>query len=103
MRQFNPPHPGRVLQDFLHGRTISDAARHLKINRVTLSRILHGAANITPDLAVRLSAALGTSEELWTGMQADFDLWHARKRMPKIKAFPPIPASSSRAMAGTHA
>ena len=82
MRQFNPPHPGRVLQDFLHGRNISDAAQQLGIEPAALSRILDGAENITPDLAVRLSTALGTSEELWTGMQADFD--HSRLRSASI-------------------
>jgi len=82
MRQFNPPHPGRVLQDFLHGRNISDADQQLGIEPAMLSRILDGAENITPDLAVRLSTALGTSEELWTGMQADFD--HSRLRSASI-------------------
>ncbi len=88
MRMFNPPHPGQVLRDYLSGRSVTDAARHLGITRVALSRILNGSAGISAEMALRLSEALGTTPELWTGMQAQYDLWHAsRKRREKIARF----------------
>jgi addiction module HigA family antidote len=34
-------------------------------------------------MALRLSEALGTSAELWIGMQAQYDLWQASKKRRK--------------------
>lgn len=80
MRMFNPPHPGTVLRDYLDSVPVTAAAKHLGITRVALSRILNGSAGISAEMALRLSEALGTSPELWTGMQAQYDLWQASKK-----------------------
>lgn len=80
----NPPHPGEVLRDGVFsetGLTVTELARHLGVTRVALSRILNGRAAISPDMAVRLAAALGGSAESWLHMQADHDLWHARRAL----------------------
>src|SRR5919198_4215038 len=80
MRMYNPPHPGSVLRDYLGSLSVTEAAQHLGVSRVALSRVLNGAAGISADMALRLSEALGTSPELWTGMQAQYDLWQASRR-----------------------
>ena len=80
MRMHNPPHPGEVLRDYLGGVSITEAAKHLGVTRAALSRILNGRAGISAEMALRLSEALGTSPELWIGMQAQYDLWQAAKR-----------------------
>ena len=80
MRMHNPPHPGEVLRDYLGGVSITDAAKHLGVTRPALSRILNGSAGISAEMALRLSEALGTSPEVWIGMQAQYDLWRAAKR-----------------------
>jgi len=86
MRMFNPPHPGEVLREYLGQVSVTEAARHLGVTRVALSRILNGSAGISAEMALRLSEALGTSAELWIGMQSQYDLWQAsKKRRPKIK------------------
>jgi antitoxin HigA-1 len=85
MRMYNPPHPGTVLRDYLQGVSVTNAARHLGVTRVALSRILNGSAGISADMALRLSDALGTSPDLWSGMQAQYDLWQAsRKKRKKV-------------------
>ncbi len=86
-RMFNPPHPGEVLRDgvFDGNITVTDFAERIGMSRVALSRVLHGAAAISPDMALRLEGALGTSAESWLAMQADYDLWQARKNAPKVK------------------
>lgn len=85
MRMFNPPHPGEVLRDYLGDRSVTDAANHLGVTRVALSRILNGSAGISADMALRLSEAFGTSPDLWAGMQTQYDLWQAsRKRRKKV-------------------
>jgi addiction module HigA family antidote len=80
MRMFNPPHPGRVLREYLGEASVTDAARHLGVTRAALSRVLNGSAGISAEMALRLSEALGTTPELWAGMQTDYDLWQASKK-----------------------
>ena len=85
MRMHNPPHPGSVLRDYLQGVSVTNAAKHLGVTRVALSRVLNGSAGISADMALRLSDALGTSPDLWSGMQAQYDLWQAsRKKRKKL-------------------
>ncbi len=79
MRMFDPPHPGTVLRDYLGNVSVSSAALHLGVTRATLSRILNGNAGISAEMALSLSEALGTSPELWIGMQSQYDLWRASK------------------------
>src|SRR5215510_11607690 len=87
MRMHNPPHPGEVLRDYLGGVSITDAAKHLGVTRAALSRILNGSAGISAEMALRLSEALGTSAELWIGMQAQYDLWQTSKRRRVVTNF----------------
>ncbi len=75
----NPPHPGSVLREYLGELSVTSAASHLGITRTAMSRILIGSAGISAEMALRLSEALGTSAELWIGMQAKYDLWRASK------------------------
>lgn len=87
---FNPPHPGIVLRDYLGDVSVTTAAKHLGITRAALSRILNGSAGISAEMALRLADALGTSPELWIGMQAQYDLWRAskkqRRKLTRLKA-----------------
>lgn len=80
MRMFDPPHPGSVLKDYLGNWTVTAAASHLNVTRAALSRILNGNAGISAEMALRLSEALGTTPELWIGMQSQYDLWQASKK-----------------------
>ena len=86
MRMHNPPHPGETLrEDVLPalGLSVAEAARQLGVSRVALSRVLHGHAAISVDLARRLEAWLrkpdhrGPSAETWLRGQVAYDLWQA--------------------------
>lgn len=77
---YNPAHPGAVLQDWLEGISVTEAASKLGVTRTALSRILHGHAGISADMALRLAAALGTSPEFWLAMQSAWDLWQAAQK-----------------------
>ena len=82
---FDPPHPGSVLRDYLGNVTVTAAALHLGVTRAALSRILNGNAGISAEMSLRLSEALGTTPDLWIGMQSQYDLWQASKnRRSKI-------------------
>jgi antitoxin HigA-1 len=89
MRMHNPPHPGSVLREYLGDLSVSSAAAHLRVTRVTLSRVLNGKAGISAKMALRLAAALGTSPDLWINMQAQYDLSRARRgKQPTVRRFP---------------
>src|SRR5271154_6400419 len=88
MRMHNPPHPGRVLREYLGTMSVTDTAKHFGVTRVALSRILNGSAGISADMALKLADALSTSPELWIGMQTQYDLWRASQhRRKKVKPF----------------
>lgn len=94
MAMFNPPHPGETLrEDVLPALDIKVAefARRLGYARETLSRILHGHAPVSPDLAVRLERAGIGKARTWLAIQADWDLWQAEHReQPVIERFTSI-------------
>ncbi|MEY8171122.1 HigA family addiction module antitoxin [Burkholderia multivorans] len=91
-RIFNPPHPGEALrEDVLPalGLTVTEAAAQLGVTRAALSRILHGHAGISPEMALRLEAWLGEEHggraDLWLAQQSAYALWQARaKGAPKV-------------------
>ncbi len=86
-RMHNPAHPGEVLREWLpEGMTVTSAAKELQVSRVTLSKVLNGNGGITAQMALRLSAWLGTTPDVWMGMQTQFDLWQAGQQpRPNIK------------------
>jgi antitoxin HigA-1 len=86
MRMHNPPHPGLVLREYLGNLPVTKAAAHLRMTRVTLSRVLNGKAGISAAMAIRLGAALGTTPELWMNMQSQYDLWKASQvKQPTVR------------------
>jgi len=95
MRMHNPPHPGEVIREFMGEMSVSAAAKHLGVGRVTLSRVLNGKAAVSAEMAIRLASAFGTSSlEVWLGMQAQYDLWQLRKQgRIKVSPFPHLQQS----------
>jgi addiction module HigA family antidote len=85
MEMHNPAHPGEVLKDLFipTGLTVAEAARRLGVSRQALSAILNCRAGVSAEMALRLSKALGTSPDVWLGMQMQYDLWQAKRKPPK--------------------
>ena len=84
-RMHNPAHPGEVLREYLpDGLSIGEVAKRLGVTRQALSAVLNGRAGVSAAMALRLEGALGTSAEMWLGMQANHDRL-ARKRPPKVR------------------
>lgn len=89
-RMHNPPHPGVVLKEYLGSLPVADIAAHIGVSEATLQRILDGAEGISADMAYRLSDALGTSPDVWAGIQLEYDLYQASKlERPKIERLLP--------------
>lgn len=77
-------HPGEVLlEEFLAPMGISQngLARELGVPPRRVNEIVHGQRAVTADTALRLARYFGTSEGFWMGLQADYDLEEARKRL----------------------
>lgn len=78
----NPPHPGlSVRLDCLEplGLSVTDAARALGVTRQALNNLVNAKSGISPEMAIRLSKAFGSSAETWLGMQLAYDLAQTRR------------------------
>lgn len=92
MTMHNPPHPGEFIQEvYLEPHAISgrELAARLGVAPSTLSRVLKGTSGISPEMALRLSKALGRTPESWMAMQDNHDLWQA-KRTTDLRGVTPI-------------
>jgi addiction module HigA family antidote len=99
-RKRRPTHPGAILrEDVLPGTGLTQGqfARLLGVSRRTVNEILQERRPVTTDMAHRLSRALGTSPEVWLGLQQDVDVWDAleanRKEYERIKRVPKMRAA----------
>ena len=84
MVMHNPPHPGEFITSvYLEPNSLSgrELAAKLGVAASTVNRILTGASGISPEMALRLSKAIGRSPESWLAMQHNYDLWHARRHV----------------------
>jgi antitoxin HigA-1 len=81
-----PNHPGDLIRDCLDELKISvtDGAKALGVTRATLSRLLNAKASVSPEMAVRLEKALGSSAGFWLRLQLNYDLAQIRARSGKI-------------------
>lgn len=82
-------HPGEVLlEEFLEPLGISQnaLARATGVPPRRINEIVLGKRGITADTAVRLAAALGTSERFWLGLQADYELEEAHRILGDLPA-----------------
>ncbi len=98
MKMYNPPHPGEIIKGLWldpMGVSITDAARAMAISRKTLSKIVNGRGRVTPEIAVRLSIALGSSAESWLGHQAAYDLWELEQHPDHAHVVPLFAATSA--------
>ncbi len=82
MAMHNPPHPGEFIRNTYiepFGLSIRSLAECLDVSPSTLTRIVNKRSGISPEMALRLSMALGRSPESWLAMQHNYDLWLAKK------------------------
>jgi len=88
MTMKNPPHPGRSIRSACLeplGLSISEGAKILGVTRQALNNVIAGKSAVSPEMAIRLTKAFGSTEETWLRMQLAYDLAAARKDESKIK------------------
>lgn len=84
----NPAHPGRIVRhDCLEplGLSITAGAKILGVTRQTLNNVVNCKSGISPEMAIRLTMAFGSTPETWLRMQLSYDLAQARKNERNIK------------------
>jgi addiction module HigA family antidote len=83
----NPSHPGAGLKDDIEalGLSVAEAAKGLGVTRQQLYRVIKGECAITPEMALRLEKAIGSTADTWLRMQMNYDLAQVRLRASSIK------------------
>ena len=87
-----PTHPGEILrEDVLKplGLTVTEASKRLGVTRKTLSLLLNCKSAMSPEMAIRVGKATGTTPESWLYMQAKLNLWFAERHSPEVESFNP--------------
>lgn len=77
IKNLEPIHPGEILlEDFLKpmGISINRLSRDILVPPNRISEIVNGKRAVTADTALRLGKYFGVSPEIWTGLQADFEI-----------------------------
>src|SRR6266567_9627023 len=83
-KRLEPIHPGEILEEeFMRplGLSANALARRIDVPVTRISEIVRGKRGITADTALRLARLLGTSSDLWLGLQAEYDLRVARREL----------------------
>ncbi len=98
MTMKQPVHPGKIIKHAVEasGLSITEAAERLGVTRQTLSRVTNEKTSLSPEMAVRVSKAFGSTVEHWMRMQMAYDLANVEKtaKSIKVKRFPemePLP------------
>lgn len=78
-----PMHPGQVLSEIYMsemGLNQSQLAEKCGCSHRKINEIVNGKRGISPEFAIDLEKILGTSASMWVRIQAEYDLWVARKK-----------------------
>jgi len=75
--------PGEIYEPL--GLSVTEGAKVLGVTRQALNNVVNGKAAISPQMAIRLAKAFGSTAETWLRMQLAYDLAAARKDESKIK------------------
>ena len=55
------------------------------MSRNALSELINERRGISPEMAIRLAKAFGSTPEAWAGIQLDYDMAQAMQRADRIK------------------
>ena len=74
------------------GISVSAAAKGLGVTRQQLHNVIAGRSAISPEMAVRLERALGSTADAWLRLQANYDLAQIRAGAADMKVKRLLPA-----------
>ena len=91
-------HPGEILREEVinaNELTVTTAADLLKVTRTTLSNILNGKSDISPEMCYRISAVFGGTPDIWANLQTKYNLRVIADRAEKLNLRPYHPKKAS--------
>lgn len=80
-------HPGEILKEEIlnaNELTVTAGAKLLKVTRTTLSNIINGKSDLSPEMCYRIAAVFGGTPEIWANLQTKYNL---RAVADKVKSF----------------
>lgn len=86
-----PTSPGEILlEEFLKPLNISQKkfADHIDVDYKVINRIINEHSRISPEMAMKLSAALETTPDFWLNAQMATDLWmlqHTKRKISSLR------------------
>lgn len=86
--QRKPTTPGEILsEEFLKPMKLTQRqlAEHLRCDVKVINRIVNSHTSLTAEMAIRISAAFGTTAEFWLNAQQAVDIYEAMRRIGKQK------------------
>ena len=84
----NPPHPGRIVREECLqplGLSVTTGAKILGISRQALNNLVNQRSGISPEMAIRLAKAFGSTAQTWLRLQSNYDLAQALTSESKIR------------------
>lgn len=87
MPMTDPPHPGEIIREECLaplGLSVTEGAKVLGVTRQALNNLVNEKAGLSPEMAIRLEKAFGSSADMWLRLQTVFELAQARKEEGKI-------------------
>lgn len=82
MAMHDSVHPGTIVREeclAAVGLNVTEGAKVLGVTRQALNNLVNEKAGISPEMAIRLEKAFGSSAEFWLSLQAAYELAEARK------------------------
>lgn len=82
-----PTLPGEILsEEFLKPMSLTQKqfADHIGVDIKVINRLINGKTSLSPDLALKFAASLGTTAEFWLSFQYDIDLYQAKKNLKSL-------------------
>ncbi|NDL01352.1 HigA family addiction module antidote protein [Photorhabdus bodei] len=61
--------------------SVRGLVRALGVAPSTVQRLVVGKSDVSPEMALKLSVVIGSSPQVWMGMQVDYELWQAKQHI----------------------
>lgn len=90
-RKMRNIHPGEILREEIinsNGLTVTAASKLLGITRTTLSNIINGKSDISPEMCYRIAAVFGGTPDIWANLQTKYNLRSIADKAKTLKLTP---------------
>lgn len=84
-------HPGEILKTEVldaNELSITSAAGMLGVTRTTLSNIVNGKSEISPEMCYRIAAVFGGTPDIWANLQTKYNLRAIAGKAGSLKLTP---------------